>query len=91
MRLDRLDLLAYGHFTNRAPLDFSPPALLHVVYGPNEAGKSTTLAAVSDLLYGYKAKDHPYTFLHQQPVLLYRLHCHQMTHIQESHILVLFL
>lgn len=68
MRLDRLDLLAYGHFDGRR-LDFAPDARLHVVYGPNEAGKSTTLAAVVDLLYGFKAKDHPYTFKHQKPVL----------------------
>lgn len=68
MRLDRLDLLAYGHFDERR-LDFAPGARLHVVYGPNEAGKSTTLAAVVDLLYGFKAKDHPYTFKHPKPLL----------------------
>lgn len=68
MRLDRLDLLAYGHFDGRR-LEFAPDARLHVVYGPNEAGKSTTLAAVVDLLYGFKAKDHPYTFKHPKPLL----------------------
>jgi chromosome segregation protein len=68
MRLDRLDLPAYGHFTNRT-LAFAADARLHVVYGPNEAGKSTILAAISDLLFGYKAKDHPYTFLHSKPLL----------------------
>lgn len=68
MRLDRLDLLAYGHFNGRT-LNFAPEARLHVVYGPNEAGKSTTLAAIVDLLYGFKAKDHPYTFKHQKPML----------------------
>jgi chromosome segregation protein len=68
MRLDRLDLTAYGHFTNHT-LAFAADARLHVVYGPNEAGKSTILAAISDLLFGYKAKDHPYTFLHPKPLL----------------------
>jgi chromosome segregation protein len=68
MRLDRLDLPAYGHFTNRT-LAFAADARLHVVYGANEAGKSTILAAISDLLFGYKAKDHPYTFLHPKPLL----------------------
>ena len=34
-------------------LDFSAPRpALHVVYGPNEAGKSTALRAVTGLLYG---------------------------------------
>ena len=56
MRIDRLELAAFGHFTDHA-LDFgAPPAPgepdLHVVYGPNEAGKSTTLAAVAELLHG---------------------------------------
>ena len=56
MRIDRLELAAFGHFTDHA-LDFgAPPAPgepdLHLVYGPNEAGKSTTLAAVAELLHG---------------------------------------
>lgn len=68
MRLDRLDLLAYGHFKERT-INFAPDARLHVVYGPNEAGKSTTLAAVVDLLYGFKTKNHPYTFHFNKPKL----------------------
>lgn len=56
MRIDRLELAAFGHFTDHA-LDFGAPPDsgepdLHVVYGPNEAGKSTTLAAVAELLHG---------------------------------------
>ncbi|WP_171189899.1 ATP-binding protein, partial [Alienimonas chondri] len=50
MRIDRLDLLAFGPFTGLS-LDFSAPGL-HVVYGPNEAGKSTALRAVRDALFG---------------------------------------
>lgn len=52
MRIRRLDLLRYGHFTDA---DFHLPAAqpdIHVVYGPNEAGKSTALSAVEDLLFG---------------------------------------
>lgn len=52
MRIRRLDLLAYGHFTDAG---FDLPARLpdiHLVYGPNEAGKSTALSAVEDLLFG---------------------------------------
>lgn len=53
MRLLRLDLIAYGPFT-RGLLDFKTPERgVHVIYGPNEAGKSTTLRAVTALLYGF--------------------------------------
>lgn len=50
MRLVRLDLLAYGPFQG-ASLDLARPGL-HVVFGRNEAGKSTTLRAVTGLFYG---------------------------------------
>ncbi|MGY4501164.1 uncharacterized protein YhaN [Bradyrhizobium sp. GM24.11] len=52
MRIRRLGLLRYGHFTDT---DFQLPAAqrdFHVVYGPNEAGKSTALSAIEDLLFG---------------------------------------
>ena len=52
MRIRRLDLLRYGHFTDT---DFQLPAAqsdFHVVFGPNEAGKSTALSAIEDLLFG---------------------------------------
>jgi exonuclease SbcD len=52
MRFVRLDLLAFGHFTRRA-LDFPiGGANFHLIHGSNEAGKSTTLRAISGLLYG---------------------------------------
>ena len=52
MKLLELDLLAFGKFTG-ARLDLSQGAAgLHVVYGANEAGKSTTLRAVQGLLFG---------------------------------------
>lgn len=53
MRLAELGLLAYGPFTD-CVLDFSAgaPGGLHVIYGRNEAGKSTALRAVSGLLFG---------------------------------------
>ena len=50
MRLVRLDLLAWGHFDGLS-LDLSAKKL-HLVYGPNEAGKSTTRRAVHALLFG---------------------------------------
>ena len=52
MRFRELELIRYGGFADRL-LDLgdgSPD--LHVVVGPNEAGKSTTLQAVSDFLFG---------------------------------------
>lgn len=55
MRLKRLDLTRYGNFTGRS-IDFGEKPQgqpdLHIVYGPNEAGKSTALAAFLDLLFG---------------------------------------
>ncbi len=66
MRLVQLGLVRYGRFTGRT-LDFGErPASgpdLHIVYGRNEAGKSTTLAAWLDLLYGIGMQS-PYGFLH---------------------------
>jgi len=52
MRINRLDLERYGHFDGTS-LDLSDPqARLHIVHGPNEAGKSTALSAICDLLFG---------------------------------------
>jgi len=52
MRIDRLDLLSYGHLREHT-LDLSlPSAGLTLVVGPNEAGKSTTLRAIRALLFG---------------------------------------
>ncbi|HTQ03318.1 MAG TPA: AAA family ATPase [Polyangiaceae bacterium] len=55
MRILRLDLKAFGPFSGTS-LDLSggAPGGLHLVYGPNEAGKSSALRAVRDLLYGFE-------------------------------------
>ena len=63
MRLRRLDLLRYGHFTDRSFELSTEGADLHIVFGPNEAGKSTALAAIEDLLFGIPMHS-PYNFLH---------------------------
>ena len=68
MRLRRLVLLRYGRFSGES-LDLPRPDQgpdLHIVFGPNEAGKSTALAAVEDLLFGLPPRSslnflHPYT------------------------------
>jgi uncharacterized protein YhaN len=67
MRLIRLALERYGAFTDRT-VTFRPDARLHVVLGANEAGKSTALAAVTDLLFGFE-KTTRYAFLHDMPLL----------------------
>ncbi|MFT7620650.1 MAG: hypothetical protein ACI97A_004308, partial [Planctomycetota bacterium] len=51
MRIDRLDLMAYGPFTDQT-IDLTAKGGIHVIYGPNEAGKSSSLRAIIDLLYG---------------------------------------
>ena len=55
MKIRQLFLKAFGPFTNTT-LDFSGPANLHVIYGPNEAGKSSALRAMGDLRYGVHAR-----------------------------------
>ncbi len=56
MRLRELQLIAYGHFSGLT-LAFGEPATdMHVVFGPNEAGKSTALRAITALLYGMPAR-----------------------------------
>ena len=50
MWLARLDLLAFGRFTD-VRLHFDRG--LHIVYGPNEAGKTTTLRAIRQLMFGF--------------------------------------
>ncbi len=52
MKIERLHLKAFGGFDDHT-LDLSDGNYgLHLVYGPNEAGKSTTLRAITQLLYG---------------------------------------
>ncbi|CAN5191789.1 YhaN family protein [soil metagenome] len=63
MKIRKLFLKAFGPFTGVA-LDFSGPANLHVIYGSNEAGKSSALRAMNELRYGIKpnSKDN---FVHE--------------------------
>lgn len=51
MRFEELRLEKYGVFDARA-LSFAGRPGLAVIYGPNEAGKSTCLAAITDFLFG---------------------------------------
>ena len=71
MRINRLDLTRYGRFTDRV-LDFGTMDQgkpdLHIIYGPNEAGKSTTFSALLDLLFGIEHASR-YNFLHPYPAM----------------------
>ncbi|NTI74156.1 ATP-binding protein [Rhizobium rhizogenes] len=67
MRFNRLDILRYGALTDRT-LDFRTGARLHVIYGPNEAGKSSALSAISDLLFGFPTAAEQ-SFLHEPTTL----------------------
>ncbi len=52
MRLVNINLQAFGLFTD-VPINFDVEEQdFHVIYGPNEAGKSSTLRAIKSLLYG---------------------------------------
>jgi len=50
MKILALELRAFGRFTD-ARLDFSEGGF-HVIHGANEAGKSTAMRALTDLLFG---------------------------------------
>jgi chromosome segregation protein len=60
VRIEELVLERYGFFTDRK-LSFHPEAALHVVLGANEAGKTSALSAIGDLLFGFGARtDHDF-------------------------------
>ena len=66
MRLRRLDLTRFGHFTDRS-LDLGPVTPggsdFHIIHGPNESGKTTLMEAWLRLLYGFPLRE-PYGFKH---------------------------
>ena len=63
VRLLELSLLAYGAFRDRRFDLSAPPPAMHVLYGANEAGKSTALRAILGLLYGIDRRT-PDAYLH---------------------------
>ena len=64
MRLRRLELIRFGRFTDATiELPTGKPDL-HIVSGPNEAGKSTVRAALGDLLFGIPSRS-AFNFVHQ--------------------------
>ncbi len=69
MRIEQFILRAFGHFTDLT-LDFSAQEIdFHVIYGPNEAGKSSALRALKAWLFGFPERTRD-DFLHPRPQLL---------------------
>jgi uncharacterized protein YhaN len=67
MRFDYLKLGAFGHFTDYE-LTFDKRKNFHLLYGPNEAGKSTVLNSITHFLYGFPQQTN-FSFLHQNTKL----------------------
>ena len=70
MRINKLKLTRFGSFTNKT-IDFGerdPQLDLHILFGPNEAGKSTLRSAVESFLYGIPLRT-GYDFLHEAKTL----------------------
>ena len=68
MRIRQLKLIRYGKFTDRVlelPLKDRD---IHLIVGPNEAGKSTVRSAIGDWLFGIPMRT-PMAFLHPMPEL----------------------
>ena len=68
MRIRELKLIRYGKFTDRSlelPLKDRD---IHLIVGPNEAGKSTVRTAIGDWLFGIPMRT-PLAFLHPMPEL----------------------
>ena len=68
MRIAQLDLEAFGPFTG-VRVDFGDPGGIDFVFGENEAGKSSCLRGLLDLLFGFPTRT-PDAFLHPYPKLL---------------------
>ncbi len=69
MRLKLLELKAFGPFTDQV-LEFnSQKPGLHIIFGLNEAGKSSSLRGLKALLYGFPSRT-PDNFLHSYDQLL---------------------
>lgn len=69
MKLTKLSLRAYGHFTGKELVFTSTVPGLHIIHGPNEAGKSTALRALKVLLFGFPERTMD-NFIHSYDQLL---------------------
>ena len=63
MRIAEFTLERYGRFQDHRLTMPKRDQDFHLVYGPNEAGKTTTLCALADLLFGFEHRvAHAYRF-----------------------------
>jgi len=67
MKIEQIDLKAYGHFTNRR-ISLAGGANFHIICGPNEAGKTTLWRAINGVLFGIPERSQD-TFLHDSKKL----------------------
>lgn len=56
MKIQELNLAAFGPFTDRMLVFDRETCGLHILYGPNEAGKSSALRGLKALLYGVEER-----------------------------------
>jgi uncharacterized protein YhaN len=63
VKIQELNLAAFGPFTDRKLVFDLETCGLHIVYGPNEAGKSSALRGLKALLYGVEERTSD-NFLH---------------------------
>ena len=63
MKIEQIDLKAYGHFTAQR-LTLGGAANLHIICGPNEAGKTTLWRAINGALFGIPERTQD-GFLHE--------------------------
>jgi uncharacterized protein YhaN len=68
MRFSTLELAAFGHFSGQVLRFGARTGAINIVYGDNEAGKSTSLRAVTSFLYGIPVRTTD-DFVHQKPTL----------------------
>jgi len=69
MRIRRLDLKAFGPFTDQSLVFAAEQPGLHIIFGPNEAGKSSSLRGLKALLCGFPERTAD-NFLHANDQLL---------------------
>ena len=72
MKIEQINLKAYGHFTNQR-LSLAGDANFHIICGPNEAGKTTLWRAINGALFGIPDRSQD-TFLHDSKKLRIGLH-----------------
>ena len=56
MKFQKLDLIAFGPFTGQSINFAANTANLHLIFGPNEAGKSSSLRAIRNFLFGFPSR-----------------------------------